>query len=667
MTLMFGLNKFTLYTIFALLPGCLSAQPNPAAWPDELNMNYTPSSAFDQPGAFMSDMGAWFGFGVPSEDHPECYGAFTGPWLMNGQPGWISDGLIQFTLTDSTGKTVIRPVGFEAHGFPGRLEQSMKFGNILMRSELVFASASTALTRVILINPGPESEKVIPVWKGRLFANTLKAKILDDGLRLTDKSGSRVISLRTTAGAEVETVNDSVFSLKNKPLTLTPKGFATYIVAVSSFNDSGEVSLGLSSVNEVLGNPDAVFDKNMVRWKGYLQAAFKNLKSSPDSAAAPGIIVKSIQTLTTNWRAKMGALTHDGIFPSSFYKGFYGFWAWDSWKQAAACAWFNPALAESQVRLMFSRQDTSGMVPDVIYADPSGDNFRNTKPPLSGWAVNEIYDATSDVAFVKEMLPALLRYHAWWFRYRDADQNGLCSWGSADNTLEAAKWESGMDNAARFDHAELVPSGDHAWCMTQESPDLNGYLYAEKLYLARLCEAAGRNDDAATLRTEAGKLRTLINEVLWDKTEGFYADRYAGQGRFIGVAGTEGWIPLWAGVPDSLQASSTANIITDPTLFHTLMPFPTLAVRAAGFAPDKGYWRGPVWLDQAGFALAGLRRYGISTTADELLHQLLTAQNGITEKGTPLFENYNPLTTQGQNAPHFSWSAAHLILMLMQR
>lgn len=664
---MLGTKKIVLYIVALLLPVCMVSQSNPAAWPDQLNLKYTPSSAFDQPEGFMSDLGAWFGFGLPAEDHTERYGAFSGPWLMNGKSGWISDGLVQFTLTDETGITEIRPVEFEAHSFPGRLEQSMKFGNILMRSELVFASASTALIRVILINPGKETEKVVPVWKGRLFGNTMKATIRENGIWLSDKPESRILTVHVTKGGEPLVINDSVFSFSNKPLTLEPKGFASYYLAVSSFGNTDEISLGMSTVNEVLGNPDAVFDKNMVRWKGYLESAFKSLKSSPDSMAAPGIVVKSIQTLIGNWRAKMGTLPHDGIFPSSYYTGYYGFWAWDSWKQAAACAWFNPELARSQVRLMFSRQDTSGMVPDVIYPDPSGDNYRNTKPPLSAWAVNEIYNATSDVAFVRELLPALLRYHAWWFRFRDADRNGLCSWGSADNTLEASRWESGMDNAVRFDQAELVQSGDHAWCMTQESPDLNGYLYAEKMILARLCEVTGRDDEAAILRTGAGKLKKLINDVLWDESEGFYKDRFSGKGRFTEVIGPEGWIPLWAGVPDSSRAVLVTNSIIDPTLFRTLMPFPTFPARISGFDPVKGYWRGPVWLDQAFFALSGLRRYEIRTTADELQHQLLTAQNGISEKGVPLYETYNPLTAGGQNAPNFSWSAAHLLLMLMQR
>ena len=37
--------------------------------------------------------------------------------------------------------------------------------------------------------------------------------------------------------------------------------------------------------------------------------------------------------------------------------------------------------------------------------------------------------------------------------------------------------------------------------------------------------------------------------------------------------------------------------------------------------------------------------------------------DGVLERA-PLHENYDPLTGARLNAPHFSWSAAHLILLL---
>ena len=47
----------------------------------------------------------------------------------------------------------------------------------------------------------------------------------------------------------------------------------------------------------------------------------------------------------------------------------------------------------------------------------------------------------------------LKQYHNWWYRDRDHDQDGICEYGSTDGSLIAAMWESGMDNAVRFDDA----------------------------------------------------------------------------------------------------------------------------------------------------------------------------------------------------------------------
>ena len=61
----------------------------------------------------------------------------------------------------------------------------------------------------------------------------------------------------------------------------------------------------------------------------------------------------------------------------------------------------------------------------------------------------------------------------------DHDRDGLCEYGSTDGTLIAAAWESGMDNAIRFDSTKMLKNNDYAWSMDQESVDLNAYLYAE--------------------------------------------------------------------------------------------------------------------------------------------------------------------------------------------
>ena len=102
----------------------------------------------------------------------------------------------------------------------------------------------------------------------------------------------------------------------------------------------------------------------------------------------------------------------------------------------------------------------------------------------------------------------------------------------------------------------------------------------------------------------------------------------------------------------------------DPEVFRTHVPFPTVAADHPEFS--DGYWRGLVWLDQVGFAIEGLRKYGFTEDADELTAQVLANLEGAAVPGQPLYENYHPLTGEGRNVRHFSWTAAHLLLMTLE-
>ena len=76
-----------------------------------------------------------------------------------------------------------------------------------------------------------------------------------------------------------------------------------------------------------------------------------------------------------------------------------------------------------------------------------------------------MYKQSGDVDFVKEMYPKILKQHNWWYAFRDYDKDGVCEYGSKDGTLKAAKWESGMDNAVRFDKSELVRNSNGAFSL----------------------------------------------------------------------------------------------------------------------------------------------------------------------------------------------------------
>ena len=142
---------------------------------------------------------------------------------------------------------------------------------------------------------------------------------------------------------------------------------------------------------------------------------------------------------------------------------------------------------------MFDYQQPDGMIIDCIYTDPAENNARDSKPPLVSWAVDEIFTHTNDTAFISEMYPQLMAYYKWWYNKRDHNRNGMCEYGSTDGTLEAAAWESGMDNAIRFDDAKMLKNdgAEDAWSMDQESVDLNAYLALECKLLKKVCKYSG--------------------------------------------------------------------------------------------------------------------------------------------------------------------------------
>ena len=103
-----------------------------------------------------------------------------------------------------------------------------------------------------------------------------------------------------------------------------------------------------------------------------------------------------------------------------------------------------------------------------------------------------------------------------------------------------------------------------------------------------------------------------------------------------------------------------------PEHFNTKIPFPTLSASHPEFDPKNGYWRGPVWLDQAYFALVGMQSYGYREEAKRLKEKIFQNAEGLLMAEQPLRENYDPRDAKGLNAKHFSWSAAHLLLLLQE-
>ena len=665
-----GAAVILLLTAAAPLPQTSAASsagpPRPEHFPNILPMTGRPASATDWPASRFSDLGSWFGYTLPPGADVALRGGFVGPFLMN-EGAWAGLTLAQLQLEDDVGRDLSLETAGEVEltAFPGRLHQRLQTDSFTVTLDLIIVSGRSVVVRAEVKNIGSQPRRVGVGWRGESLDGAGVFTTLHGEVRVQTAAGGSVSVIPLTPGTARPLLPAAGGAFRIRPVAparLAP-GESTHSYLAHLVSAAGEPETAeRRALDDLARAPAQAFAANERRWSGYLEPV---LRLDPAFATSPAYrvtAVKALMTLLGNWRRPLGDLRHAGLVPSSGVRYFNGFWAWDSWKHAVALARILPDLAQDQIRAMFDHQDADGMVADCVYADRKENNWLNSKPPLAAWAVLEVYRQTGDRGFLHEMLPQLRRYHEWWSRKRDRDQDGLCEYGATAERLDAAKWESGMDNAVRFDEATLRKLDDHAWTLNQESVDLNAYLYAEKRYLAEIMRALLKDPDPA-LGVSAGRLQAAIRAWMYDAQTGYFHDVDAVTGAKVRAQGPEGWIPLWAGVATHGQAEAVRRALIDGRKFATHVPFPTLAADHPKLE-SKGYWRGPVWLDQAYFAVEGLRRYGFADDALRLTRQLIDRAEGLTTPGIPIRENYDPLTGEGLEAPDFSWSAAHVLLLM---
>lgn len=624
---------------------------------DLLDLHGMPKTATDRSFNIFFDAGAWHGYSLPPAG--DATTGFVGPFvhsLGNGQ--WVGMRFAQVALRDAADGHDIALTPDESHAAPGYLVRSFSGPDLVLRQTLFFADAWHALVRIELT--ATRTQQLELAVTGRAMPGREAALTADNGTVAQGFADSHAsLSTRLYAGdtpAGRASISASGYRLAlQQPLQLKPRQTTVLFVEQQLADNAHTAAPSVDAAT--------AWANNRARWSGYLASVeASHLPGLPD-ATARRVAAKAVQTLLGNWRAARGDIRHDGVIPSYSNPDFNGFWAWDSWKHAAALARFAPQLARDQIRAMFDYQGADGMVPDCLYLDKADNNWRDSKPPLATWAVWEVYQATGDTAFLGEMYGKLVRYHRWWFEARDHDRNGLAEFGSTDGTRIAAAWESGMDNAVRFDGVAMLRNRDGAWSMNQESVDLNAYLYREKIDLARIAALLGKADEQRQWLQEAAAMKHAVQARMFDTSKGYFFDARLGGGELQRIYGPEGWTPLWAGLASPAQAAAVARIMLDPRKFATVMPFPTLAADDPRLSPIKGYWRGPVWLDQAYFGVEALRRYGFVRQADMQARRLVLAAKGLTGQA-PFYENYDPLTGQGYQSANFSWSAASYLLLL---
>lgn len=622
-------------------------------------------------GYFFSDLGDWHGYGFNNPSNQMLTGGFRGPAFAGERSlklQWLSDCFEKMTLTETTGKgtkalpyteTVVNEY------LPGMLRQQLKAGDIQAQLREIAVSDRSTMIEYKITNQGHTERTIGALLNGKATYKDAQCDFLSDHSLSVGVSGNKhyfVVSFPENSSLTPK--DNNAYEATIESCKLSPgKSYIFYTFTTYCPAASQQEAIAVHQ-NLKVKSAKKYLKQNQERWEGYLNSILEHPTAYLQSERNRNWAVKALMTLHTNWRSAAGDLKHAGVQPATGH--FDAFWAWDSWEHAAALSVFNPELAKDQMRTMFDFQTPEGMIIDLVSLYQKDNNKACSKPPIAGWATYMVYQRTKDKAFIKEMLPKLLKYHEWRYKYRDHDQNGLCEYGGIKGQVYMGQWESGMDVAVKFHGVKMLKNAEGAYSFDQESIELNSYLCAEKFYLSYMLEEIGRKDEAACLREEGEKLKKTIQDNFFDEETGFFYDRKLGTGKLVKVIDISGWIPLFTQVATPEQAAAVKKNMLDPELFGTYFPFSSLNHKHPLYQPDKGYFRGQTWMNYTYFGIRGWKNYGFVEDAEKYTWLLPDRLKGLAEPGYPIRENWNSATGEGMTAMHFGWSSAFSILLLSE-
>ncbi|QHT62900.1 hypothetical protein GXP70_25040 [Paenibacillus lycopersici] len=330
-----------------------------------------------------------------------------------------------------------------------------------------------------------------------------------------------------------------------------------------------------------------------------------------------------------------GCLTRPAMYMSKNWMT--NIWSWDHCFNAMALVRHDPKLAWDQFMIFFDRQDASGLIPDFI--NDKYELWNCNKPPIHGWTLAWMMARTDYIqeAQLREAYGPLSRWTMWWFRYRDADGDGIPQYNHGN--------DSGWDNSTAFNNGIPV-----------ESPDLAAFLILQAEVLAEIAERLGLKEEALEwLALAAGTLEKMIAHFWHDGQ--FMACRSgtheASEGDSLLL-----FVPILLGkrLPESIRTALLAGL-RDESRFLTANGWATESVSSRFYNPD-GYWRGPIWAPSTMLLVEGVAAAGDRELAEEVSRRFCA----MLDRGG-MAENFDAMTGQGLRDRAFTWTSSVFLIL----
>jgi hypothetical protein len=345
--------------------------------------------------------------------------------------------------------------------------------------------------------------------------------------------------------------------------------------------------------------------------------------------------------------------------------GEYILFPWDTFFAALLAAVHDVDLARTIVDAQLDEATERGFMPNC--GCEIGKSRDRSQPPFGAYCVLKLHRRHPDRDALARWFPKLLRWHDWWFTARDGNGDGLLEWGSDDipnphpqwqsHTLQAARYESGLDNSPIYDDAVF---NETANTMEMADVGLNSLYVLDAWSLAEMADILGETEARDRLRAEWQAMGERINAHLWDEDRGLYQNRHW-DGRWCGRIAATSFYPLLAGiVPDDRAKRLVAEHLLNPAEFWGESVIPSISRDDPAYR-DQAYWRGRIWGPMNFLVYEGLRRAGFREAAHEVADKSVRLFRGEWEGEGHIHENYNADTGDGDDVrysePVYHWGA----------
>src|SRR5262245_5486780 len=332
--------------------------------------------------------------------------------------------------------------------------------------------------------------------------------------------------------------------------------------------------------------------------------------------------------------AMLSTETPQGLFPYAGIPWYSTTFGRDGLITALQCLWLDRRLALAVLKRLAALQATefdaaSDAAPGKILHEMRSGEMANLceipfglyygsvdATPLFVLLAGQYVQASGDIETLKELWPAIERALAWIAGPGDADQDGFIEYHKES--------EKGLVNQGWKDSQDAV---FHADGRLAEGPialaEVQGYVYAAKLYAARCARRLGEETRARDLELQAERTRERFDSAFWCDSIGTYTIALDGTKHPCLVRTSNAGQVLFSRIAKPERAAMVAKGLMEPRFFSG-WGIRTVALDESRYNP-MSYHNGSIWPHDNSLIAIGLRHYGFTDAVDRIFAGMLHA------------------------------------------